>query len=96
MGRYGVKGHKTIRSVREANPVLPCGDGYGELAQAIILQAVKDYRKSLRMLKRNPDSIAWNKEKRDCERFFHSRWFRVLSGADPDLILEGLRKEAAV
>ena len=48
------------------------------------------------MLKLNPDSIAWQKEKRNCERFFHSRWFRVLSGADPDLILEGLRKEAAV
>ena len=69
---------------------------YEELAQAIILQAVKDYRKVLKMLGRRPDSFLWLKEKRSCEAFFHSSWFSVLTGVDPDQILDGLRKEAAV
>ncbi|MCR4884128.1 MAG: hypothetical protein K6A68_11185 [Clostridiales bacterium] len=71
-------------------------DGYEELAQAIILQAVKDYRKVLKMLGRRPDNLPWMKEKRSCESFFHSYWFSVLTGVDPDQILDGLRKEEAV
>ena len=67
-----------------------------DLANAVILQAVKDYRKALRLLKSRPDNRELKREKRNCEMFFNSLWFRVLSRADPDLIMDGIRKEEAV
>ena len=64
-----------------------------ELANAIILLAVKDYRKALRILRRYPESEAWKKEKNNCERFFRSWWFSVLTTADPAALMDGIRKE---
>ena len=52
-------------------------DPYENLAQAIILQAVKDYRLT--------DD--------ECERFFRSGWFGVLSKVDPEYLIKKLRKE---
>ena len=66
-----------------------------EFANAIILMAVKDYRRALRGLKRHPDSPGYSHTKRECEMFFRSWWFRVLSDADPEIILNGIRKETA-
>ena len=66
---------------------------YRELADAIIVQAARDYRSALWMLKRNP----WNEDaeqmKRDVERFFHSRWYRSLTELDGDWLLQKLREE---
>ena len=57
-------------------------DPYENLANAIILQAVKDYR------------LTDNKsELEEIERFFHSDWFSVLTSLDPDLLIQKLRKE---
>ena len=50
-------------------------DGFSNLANAIILQAVKDYSEALKKLKNYPNSIEANKEKFDGYRFFHSNWF---------------------
>ena len=33
--------------------------------------------------------------KRECEQFFHSRWYGVLTGVDPDYILDRIREEEA-
>ncbi len=71
-------------------------DPHDELANAIILQAVKDYRKALQVLERRSDSMRWIKVKLDCESFFRSEWFQLLTNTDPDLILDRLKKEAAV
>ncbi len=68
-------------------------DGWEELAQAIILQAAEDYRKALKCLKKRPDNRILLKRKRECERFFRSEWFTALTDADPDRILDGIRKE---
>lgn len=57
-------------------------DPYEELANAIILQACKDYR-----LTDNEDDL------KEIERFFHSEWFSVLTSLDPDLLIKKLRKE---
>ena len=57
-------------------------DPYENLANAIILQAVKDYRL--------PDNES---ELKKIERFFHSDWFSVLTSLDPDLLIQKLRKE---
>ncbi len=66
------------------------------LANAIVLEAVKDYRKTLRQLKRRPDNRELLRMKRSCEGFFFSRWFRMLTAADPAAIVKGIWEEEAV
>jgi hypothetical protein len=55
---------------------------YEELANAIVLQAVKDYR--LYEDKRELASI---------ERFFRSAWFSTLTSINPEMLISELRKE---
>lgn len=57
-------------------------DPYENLAQAIIVQAVKDYR-----LTDDEQELA------EIERFFRSGWFGVLSKVDPEYLIKKLRKE---
>ena len=65
------------------------------LSQAIILQAVEDYRKCRRLVRRKPGQIEAQKMIREVETFFRSRWFMQLSDVDGNMILEGLKKEVA-
>jgi hypothetical protein len=65
-------------------------DPYKNLANAIIIQAATDYRKALKQLKRNPRYEPALITKRECERFFHSDWFRFLTDADPQYLLDHL------
>ncbi|MBO5570027.1 MAG: hypothetical protein J6A79_13995 [Clostridia bacterium] len=69
--------------------------GYEALANAIVLQAVKDYRTALKTLKRHPTSRAAMDEAMEIERFFHSGWFSVLTSVNPDYLISELRKETA-
>ena len=55
---------------------------YENLANAIILQAVKDYRL-------HDDE----KELSSIERFFRSGWFNTLTSIDPEMLIAKLRKE---
>ena len=57
-------------------------DPYENLANAIILQAVKNYRLT--------DD---EQELQEIERFFRSGWFGVLSKVDPEYLIRQLRKE---
>ena len=57
-------------------------NAYEELANAIILRAVQDYRETY-----------YEPTLREIERFFLSDWFTVLSDANPDMILRRLRRE---
>ena len=68
-------------------------DPYENLANAIVLQAVKDYRDALRRLKKHPDDKAVMKEAMELEEFFHSSWYGVLTQVDPDYLIDRLRKE---
>ncbi len=67
---------------------------YRELINAVILQAVKDYRLSLRILKQQPDSRPAAAMKADVEEFLHSDWFGMMTKIDPDYLIDRLRKEA--
>lgn len=67
-------------------------DPYRTLANAIIVQAAKDYRKALRQLRRNPRYETARNEKNDVERFFHSEWFHYLTNVDPDYLLDYLAR----
>lgn len=55
---------------------------YENLANAIILQAVKDYRL-------HDDE----KELASIERFFRSGWFNTLTSIDSEMLIAKLRKE---
>lgn len=67
-------------------------DSYRALANAIIVQAAKDYRKALRQLRRNPRYETAKNEKNEVERFFHSEWFHYLTNVDPDYLLDYLAR----
>ena len=68
-------------------------DGYEELANAIILQAVKDYRAAHRRLKRYPDSAKAKKLAAEVEAFFHSTWYTQLTDVPPFYLIDRLKKE---
>ena len=62
-------------------------DRYANLAAAIIEQACADYV--------NTPSGVFERTKRDCERFFRSDWFHLLSGGavDGEKALAALREQ---
>lgn len=66
---------------------------YTRLANAIIVQAAKDYAKALRRLKKFPHDKDAAYTKRDCERFFRSGWFEVLTDLDGEVLMEKLQRE---
>ena len=47
-------------------------DSYEKLANAIVLQAVKDYRTALKRVARHPKDRDGLATKNECERFFRS------------------------
>ncbi len=60
-------------------------DPYEELANAIIVQAAKDYRQALH----REDLVRLL----EVEHFFLSRWFRQLTAVKPEYLIGRLRKE---
>ena len=66
-----------------------------ELANAIITQAAEDYRDALRMLKQNPSYKEALQMKSECEQFFGSDWYLMLTKVDPELIMMRIRKEVS-
>lgn len=58
---------------------------YRFLADAVILQAVKDYRKALKDDNRSV--------KRECCRFFRSQWFKELTNIDGELLISKIKSE---
>lgn len=57
-------------------------DPYENLANAIILQTVKDYRSAKHTATRS-----------SIERFFRSQWFRELTSIDGEKLIADLRRE---
>ena len=71
-------------------------DSYEKLANAIILQAVKDYRGALRILKKHPESISAKSTRDEVERFFRSGWYQVLTEVDGEMLIRRLQEEAGI
>ena len=68
-------------------------ESYIELANAIIIQAVKDYRIALRKIRNNIKDILAHRDKKNIEQFFGSEWFSMLTKLDPELLLKKLEGE---
>lgn len=65
---------------------------YQDVANAIVLRAVEDYRNALDGKSYNdwqpPEEII-----EELEMFFHSKYFRILTKVSPYYLIEQLRKE---
>lgn len=68
-------------------------DFYENLANAIILLAVKDYRKARKKAKYHPKNKKAKFMIDDCEIFFRSDWFKMLTAIDGEQLLKQLREE---
>ena len=66
---------------------------YEELARAVILQAVKDFRPAYRRLKRYPDDRLAQKTVREITRFFRSQYFEGLTDLDGPALMHRIMKE---
>lgn len=84
---------------------------YEKLANAIVLQAVQDYRTKVKKLKKfmakkpgcDAEKEELDEKKKDVlremqsiRRFFYSRWFEMLTNLDGDAIVQRLEKEANI
>lgn len=68
-------------------------DLYENLANSIILLAVKDYRDALKKLKKWPRNEAAQIMKAEVERFFRSAWYRELTSVDGEFLISKLQAE---
>lgn len=88
---YDVKNEGKIVSIRNGGNQM---NGYYVLANAVIIQAVKDYKSAIHMLKKNPESKMAMRKALVLEEFFHSGWYKILTDVDAEYLLDRLRKEA--
>lgn len=68
-------------------------DPYEGLANAIILQAVKDYRDASRKLARGRKNKDAEILKNECLEFFRSSWFGCLTTIEPEFLIQKLDEE---
>ena len=68
---------------------------YENLANAIVLQAVKDYREVLARAASHSARDCYQRSKDDLECFFRSGWFGLLTHLDPELLISKLKAEVA-
>lgn len=78
--------------ISERRAVVENIDCYENLANAIILQAVKDYKSALHRLEEHPGNREARHDKRALEHFFHSQWYGVLTDLDPERLICGVEE----
>ena len=66
---------------------------YRDMAGAIVVQAARDYRRALQMLKKNPKNEKAQMTKDEVERFFFSEWYQVLCEVEPTVVIREIRRE---
>ena len=68
-------------------------EGYHALAQAIIMQAIKDFRPAYLRLITHPDDQAATKRAKEITQFFCSEYFCLLSNADGPRLLKKIMEQ---
>lgn len=63
-------------------------ENYKALADAVIMQAVKDFRTACRMKKKFPNSGKVEKDIREITAFFCSQYFESLTDLDGPMLLK--------
>ena len=75
-------------SVRNLSP-------YEALGNAVVIQAVKDYREAVHKLSRGKKNTIAESMKQECETFFQSPYFNVFTQLDGKALLSQLEKEVS-
>lgn len=88
-----VDDYERIKSPDHINP-----DGAQYLVEAIIQKAADDWRTAAGALRRRPTNVVQKndilkKRKEECEEFFKSNYFGILTSIDGEALLAALRKE---
>ena len=68
-------------------------EGYLALANAIVEQAAKDYRDTMKALKCRPGSKPAKKRLKKIEEFFTSEWCGKLTDVNGEYLINRLRRE---
>lgn len=68
-------------------------DGLKELVVAIVELAISDWKTAMKILGKHPKSEGAKKTKIDCEAFFQSNHFYMLTGVDGNVLLRRLRRD---
>lgn len=63
------------------------------LGNAVVLQAVKDYRDAVKRLSHGKKNSSAEDTKNECERFFRSGHFNRFTGLDGNALLSMLERE---
>lgn len=66
---------------------------YEQLANAIILQAITDYRTPPTDHGKIRDDVMMETARDEIERFIRSDWFGILTSLDPEYLIRLLREE---
>ena len=62
-------------------------ENYKMLGEAIVVQAAEDYREAYREYLKALSTIE------ECEDFFKSDWYAMMTNLDPDLLIKKLKEE---
>lgn len=66
------------------------GNPWESLANAIIVQATRDYRVAIKL---QNGSITAERTVKECEMFFRSQYFTILSAMNPEYLIDRIRQE---
>ena len=68
-------------------------EAYENLANAIVLSAVRDYKNALIRLRKHPDSKACQEDVKREELFFYSPWYEMLSNLNLDYLIRKIKEK---
>ena len=66
---------------------------YENLANAIIMQSVDEYRNCLKALKKDPSNISYLNFKRRTEEFYHSEHFNNITNVNPNYLIKHIKEQ---
>lgn len=65
---------------------------FEDLANAIILSAVDDYKRALIRQRRHPESESARRDVGELEKFFYSDWYEVLTDLNPSYLIRKMKE----
>lgn len=85
--------HKTKRTPKPGESDKCIRLPYEQLANAIVIYAVEDYRIVLKRCMKQPGDKKVQKERQKLERFFRSDWYKILTSVDGEKLMEKIKEE---
>ena len=83
----------TSISINDTHRVVSDIECYRDLANAIVIQAAKDYRRALKHLRNTDKPSAEKGIIIECEQFFRSDYFKILTKLDGKRLISMIKEE---